>query len=343
MEEEKGKAYVVVRKDPGQAVEDKLLEKLHYYFGNKYDKYMKNRIIIIEGNISEDGFGLNQENLFNIGNSVNCIINCAAKVSHYGNYQDFYNANVKSVAKIIEIANLFNLKIFHISTLSVSGDSIVKDHNKFSEGDFYIGQNLQNIYVRSKFEAEKLILDAIKNGTNAHILRIGNLMPRISDGKFQENIDENAFIERLKTFLRLGIIPDNLIGSELEFTPVDTASRSILKVVKYSNSKNIVYHIFNHNYLTINKLMEILSELGVHIKLVKYEKFKQLLKTILDSSESNILATLINDLDKDLNLNYDKINTSSNFTIEFLKQCNFEWPKIEKEYISNILKLIKGE
>ena len=343
LKHEKGKAYVIIRKDPGQSVKDKLLNKLHYYFVNEFDKYIDDRIIIIEGNISEDGFGLKQEDLFNLGNSVNCIINCAAKVSHFGNYQDFYNANVKSVAKIIEIADLFNLKVFHISTLSISGDSIIKDHNEFSEKDFYIGQNLNNVYVRSKFEAEKLILDAIQNGTDAHILRIGNLMPRMSDGKFQDNIDENAFIERLKSFLRLGILPDNLSNSHIEFTPVDYAAKSILKILKYSSSKNIIYHIFNHNYLTINTLLEIFSDLGIYIKLVKYEKFKQLLKTILDSSESNILATLINDLDKDLNLNYDKIYTSSNFTIDFLKLCNFEWPKIEKEYISNILKLIKGE
>ena len=343
IKKEKGKLYVIVRKDPGQSVKDKLLNKLHYYFGNKYDKHINNRIFVVEGNVSEDGLGLNQQDLFNLGNSVNCIINCAAKVSHYGNYQDFYNSNVKSVSKLIELSNLFNLKLFHISTLSVSGDNYVENHNDFSERDFYIGQSLSNVYIRSKFEAEKLVLDAIQNGTEAYILRLGNLMPRISDGKFQENIDENAFIERLKSFLRLGILPNSLNNNHIEFTPVDCAAESILKIIKYSNPKNIIYHIFNHNYLTTENLLNILSDIGIYIKLVKHDEFKQLLKTILESSESDILNTLINDLDKDLNLNYDKINTNSNFTIKYLKMCGFEWPKIDKEYISNILKLIKGE
>ena len=189
------------------------MEKLHYYYGNIYDKYINDRIIAIEGNIAEDGFGLNQEKLFKLGNSIDLIINSAAKVSHYGNYQEFYNTNVKSVEKLIDFANTFNKKLFHISTLSVSGNALVDQYymeQKFSEkidfreNSFYIGQSLENVYIRSKFEAERKILDAILQGTDAYILRVGNLMPRMSDGKFQENVSENAYISRLKAFIKLG-------------------------------------------------------------------------------------------------------------------------------------------
>ena len=340
---EKGRIYVLLRKDPGQSVQDKLLKKLHYYFGNKFDKYLNTRIIVIEGDVSEDGFGLNQQNLFNLGNSVDAIINCAAKVSHYGNYQDFYNSNVKSVSKIIDFANLFNVEIFHISTISVSGDESLEGVSCFSEKDFYIGQNLNNVYIRSKFEAEKLILDAILNGTKAHILRLGNLMPRYSDGKFQENIDENAFIGRLKTFLKLKALPNNLFERNLELTPVDLSATAILKIVNYTNSSNIIYHIYNHNFLSIEELLKILSTLNIDIKIVDTDSFKSTLKMILEHSNTDILNTIINDLDKDLNLNYDKINTLSNDTIKFLKHCDFKWKKIDKNYIANILKLIKGD
>lgn len=340
---EKGKIYVIIRKDPGQTVKNKLLYKLHYYFGNKYDKYLTNRIIIIEGDISEEGFGLKQQYLFELGNSVNTIINCAAKVSHYGNYQDFYNSNVKSVARIIEFTNLFNLELFHVSTLSVSGDTAIKGYSDFSESNFYIGQNLSNVYIRSKFEAEKLILNSILNGTKAHILRLGNIMPRSSDGKFQDNIYENAFLNRLRTFLKLKIMPENLSNGSLEFTPVDSSAIAIIKIIKYAIPNNIIFHITNHNYLKINTLLKILSDIGIDVKLINPVEFKSTLKKLLNNSDADILNTLINDLDKDLNLNYDKININSNFTIKFLKNCNFEWSKIDKEYILNVLKLIKGE
>lgn len=343
LKKEKGKVYVIIRKDPGQSVKDKLLTKMHYYFGNKLDKYLNSRIIIVEGDITEDGFGLNQQDLFGLGNSVDALVNCAAKVSHYGNYQDFYNSNVKSVEKMVDFVNLFNISLFHISTLSVSGDTIRENNNSFSEKDFYIGQNLDNVYVKSKFEAEKVILDAVLKGTKAHILRLGNIMPRISDGKFQENIDENAFINRIKTFIKLKVLPDNISKINLEFTPVDSAATAILKVMYYAKENNIIYHIFNHKYLSINNLINILSSIGVNIKLIDSTEFKALIKQLLNSSNEDILTTLINELDKDSNLNYDKIIVNSDYTIKFLKNCGFEWQNIDKNYILNILKLIKGE
>ena len=341
---ENGKAYVLVRKDPGVSVNDKFSNRLHYYFGNKYDKYLNERIIVLEGDITEDGFGLKQEDLFNLGNSIDIIIHSAAKVSHYGNYQDFFNTNVKSIKKIIDFANLFKKEIFHISTVSVSGDSLSEPTN-FSEKDLYIGQKLDNVYVRSKFEAEKLILDSILNGTRAHILRIGNLTPRFSDGKFQENMNENAFFERLKTFTKLKVIPESLMDKHLEFTPIDSAAQAILKILKYTDSNTVVYHIFNHKYVYIKNLLEIMNSLNMNINSVSNEEFTKIIKNILNNSKTDILNSLINDLDKDLNLNYysNKINITSDRTIKFLNSCGFEWPTIDKKYISNLLKLIKGE
>ena len=185
LRKETGEIYVIVRKEPGFSVEEKFLDKMHYYFGTKYDKLIDNRIHIIQGDITANGFGLNQDELFKLGNAVNIIINSVAKVSHYGSYSEFYNVNVKSVEKIVDFANTFKKRIFHISTLSVSGNALVDQHYakqnfekevRYRENDFYIGQSLENVYVRSKFEAERKIFDSILNGTDAYILRMGNLM-----------------------------------------------------------------------------------------------------------------------------------------------------------------------
>ena len=353
LKKEKGKIYVLIRKDPGSTVKEKLLEKMHYYFGEKYDKYIDNRIIIIQGEISEDGFSLKQEELFNLGNSIDVIINSAAKVSHYGSYLEFYNVNVKSVEKIIDFANAFNKKIFHISTLSVSGNGFVdqyyveqeiKGKIEFCENNLYIGQRLENVYIRSKFEAEKRILDAILKGTDAYILRMGNLMPRLSDGKFQENIEENAYMSRLKTFEKLGYIPEYLINEYLEFTPIDSTAQAVLKIIEYTNKENRIYHIFNHNHVDIKELLKVMKELNNEINVIPNEEFKQKIRNILKSKKSDLLNTLINDLDKDLNLNYDsKISLNSKHSIELLEMYGFKWPKIDKRYLMNVLMLIKGE
>ena len=168
-------------------------------------------------------------------------------------------------------------------------------------------------------------------------------MPRFSDGKFQENIDENAFINRIRTFLKLKVLPDNISKINLEFTPVDSAATAILKTIYYAKENNIIYHIFNHKYICINDFINILSNIGIDIKLIDSSEFQKMIKQLLNSSKEDILTTLINELDKDSNLNYDKIIIDSNYTIKFLKKYGFEWQKIDDKYILNILKLIKGE
>ena len=177
---EKGNVYCIIRQEPGLTAAAKLHQKLNYYFGNKYDKLLGKRIFAITGDICKPVFGLNQEDLLNITNNVDTVVNTAARVAHYGNYYEFYNTNVKSVQYAIDFCKSFNKKLYHISTLSVSGNSfdsnIVKQHlnhiTYFRENSLYIGQSLENVYIRSKFEAECLVLDAILDGLDAYILRV---------------------------------------------------------------------------------------------------------------------------------------------------------------------------
>ena len=353
LKRETGIIYTLIRKEPGMTIEQKLLNKMHYYFGEKYDKYLGDRIRVLQGDITKDGFGLQQKELFELGNEVTTIINSAAKVSHYGNYLEFYNTNVKSVEKLIDFANIFKCKIYHISTLSISGNSLVdqyymeqkfKEEVEFCENNFYIEQDLENVYVKTKFEAERKMLEAIKDGTDGYILRMGNLMPRLSDGKFQDNIGDNAYINRLKALLKIGAVPKYLINGYLEFTPIDSSSEAIVKIIEHTNSQNRIYHLFNSNHVTISKFLEIIKKLGTDIEIIDNEEFKEKLKKLIKSANSEIVNVLINDMDKDLNLHYESnVKLNSEHTKKLLNLYGFKWPKIDEKYIEIILNLVKGE
>lgn len=348
---EKGNVYCIVREEPGLTAQAKLHQKLNYYFGNKYDKLIGKRIFAITGNINNIGFGLNQEDLLNLANNISTIINTAARVAHYGNYKDFYNSNVKSVQYLIDFCKSFDKKLYHISTLSVSGNAFdsniiqqnTEDLKYFTEKSLYIGQSLENVYVRSKFEAECLILDAILDGLDAHILRVGNLMPRAKDGIFQENISENAFITRIAEFIKIGVVPDSLLEEYLEFTPVDTISTAIIKSITYPSKDCIVLHLFNHNHVYINKCIKYFKLVNPDLKIVTEEDFKKQIKRLLKNknSKSNI-NLLINDMDKNLNLMYkSNIIVKSDFTIKYLSKIGFNWPKISEKYMLRFLDLIR--
>ena len=160
------------------------------------DDYFDKRIIVITGDITNAKFTLSESELQYLAQNITTIIDSAALVKHFGSYQHFYDINVNGTNNIINFAHKYNKKLYYISTLSVSGNSFdeTKEIQKFDETNFYIGQDFSNVYIHTKFEAEKLILEKIQTGLDACILRIGNITNRYSDGVFQINVSENAFV-----------------------------------------------------------------------------------------------------------------------------------------------------
>ena len=348
---ENGKVYCIIRKEPGLSISRKFTQKLTYYFGEKYNHLINKRIILVNGDICKPNFGLQQDDLLNLTNDIDIVINSAANVAHFGIYDKFYNTNVKSVEYIVDFCKEFNKKLYQISTTGVSGKKINPDHEgerdktEFDESCLYIGQFLDNVYTYTKFEAETIVLDAIANNVDAYILRLGNLMPRLSDGIFQENIKENAFITKIYDFMKLGMIPGYLLASSLEFTPVDVAAQAIYKLVINHSDQNRIFHVYNHNVITLKEYLEVIKEFGYDIKVMAEDKFKENMSYILQNENKKInLQNIASDLDNNYHLNYNgDIQLNSNFTIKYLEKCNFTWPTISKEYLINFIKLIGEE
>ena len=347
------KVYCLIRKEPGISIKTKLIQKLNYYFGNKYDNLVGVRIIPITGDITRENFGMTNKKISEISNSIDIIINSAANVSHFGNYKDFYVPNVVGVKNIINFCKKYNKKFYHISTTSVSGEkwdmtSIQTKKTKtskilFDESSLYIGQKLENVYAHSKFDAECILLDEISKGLDAYIFRMGNLMPRFTDGIFQDNENSNAFMNRIKSFIELDMIPNYILSKPLEFTPVDLASNAVYRLIKYSNDTNRVFHIYNPHYVPLNRFLHILRKEGYNIKVVTEKEFKNKINQSLHSLEQkDHLNNLLNDLTNDLHLDYKiDIILKSDITRKLLRKTYFIWPRISTKYLKKFVRILK--
>ena len=348
LKNEDGKIYCIIRKEPGMSVTRKITQKLTYYFGDKYNKYIGDKIILVQGDICQPNFGLSDKELLKISEEVDLVINSAANVAHFGVYDKFYDTNVKSVKYIIDFCKIFNKKFYQISTTGVSGKKLkdkYENKKEFNESSLYIGQYLDNVYTYTKFEAETIILNAIANGVDAYILRLGNLMPRLCDGQFQENINENAFITKVALFMKLGIVPEYLLENQLEFTPVDIAANAIYKIVTNFSKTNRIFHVYNHNVVTLKDYFDIIKEFGYKMDVVPDTIFKKQILEILKNEQKKVnLQNIVSDLDNNYHLNYNSdITLNSNFTISYLKNCKFDWPTISNDYISKFIELIRKE
>lgn len=337
-----GSIYCLVR---GENAERRLRSLYKHYFPASTE-LENNRINIVNGDLSKKLLGMPADDYHNLGKNVSSVINAAGLVKHYGDYQDFMDVNVQGTQEVIEFCLTFGKPLNHISTISIAGNQLEDAHKSrcFSENELYIGQNYRdNLYIRSKFEAEVGVLKGRELGLMATIFRVGILTGRYSDGWFQENINENAFYQKLKSLLTIRAIPEERMSGELEFTPVDFCARGILNIIRTNNRAGRIFHMLNHKTIKTNKLIQILNSLGIKIESVDIKRFYQLIESSMYSLQSDSLRGLVLDLGEEpLNQLSAKIQIQSNITQAFLAETGFEWPDINEDYLRKLLEHMIG-
>lgn len=357
MKNNKGIVYCLVRPKNSINIEKRLKDTLNFYFGNIYKNEFSKRIRVVHGDIVENNLGLTNKDFDMLSNNIDVVINSGALVKHFGIKKKFEEINVTGTQNVIDFCNKTKKRLLHISTISISGNgekeetvietpANINKKKMFKETDIYVGQNIKGVYSTTKFRAELLVLEAISNGLDAQILRLGNITNRYSDGVFQMNADENAFAKRIKSFIEIGAFPKYMLQHSIELTPVDLATEAIIKILNYKSSCN-VFHIYNTKLLAIKLLMETLNnDLNIDILAVSDTMMKDIITGILaDNSRKDILSGIIYDLDDNKNLIYtSNIRLNSDFTEKYLNKLGFKWKNIDKEYIiryMNYLKKIK--
>lgn len=330
----------IIRNKNGEDTIKRLSSLYRFYFNKKLPL---NRIDIIDSDITKPRFGLLASQYKELAESIDLAINTAANVKYYGDYKQFKKVNIDVVQNLIDLCMKYNLALIHISTLGISGNYLVnhqKNYNTFDENDFYIGQQYdENVYIQTKFEAEKLIYEKTLEGLNATILRVGNLTSRYDDGTFQQNFEENAFYNILMMILKYHILPNTMVNEFLEFTPVDYCAKAIFQLIFNVQTTHYVFHLFNENYIPVSNLLKIFENLGFCTEILSGNDFKQKIVALSNQHpEENILKGIVNDLDDTLGLSFSAtVNQKNLNTNSCLEKLNFEWPEVTTEYIQKII------
>ncbi|HDR6315510.1 TPA: amino acid adenylation domain-containing protein [Bacillus thuringiensis] len=285
--------YCLVRKNENQVIGAKLKERMEFYFGKEILQKLEERVELIEGDLSLMNLGLDSKQLDHLKNKVESIIHCGGEVRHYGEREHFQKVNVQSTKYLLELAKNTNARFHYISTLSVVGqaESDPKEF-EFFESNFDRGQNLDNVYLESKFQGEKMVREAMEKGVRATIYRVGNLVGNSKTGKFQYNINENAFYRLLKGICLSSIAPE--INTYVDLTPVDYGSLAITELSYKANTVNKTMHICNPNQLKWDQFINSLQDFGYDIMLMKQEKYiEKFFNTNLTTDEQKALELIM--------------------------------------------------
>lgn len=341
------KIYCLVRPKYQQNINERLIGILHFYFNDTYDDLFNKHVICINSDMTKDSLGLSAEDYDLLKNKANLVIHSAANVKHYGNYSLFESVNIEGTKKVINLCNSLNIPLHYISTMTISGNYLLEqdlDNITFNENSFFVNQDFSdNVYSKSKLLAESLVIEAIENGLTGTIYRIGDLSSRYSDGHFQNNITENAIYTRLKSILEIAAVPDTILKNSLEFTPVDYASKALINIIWSTNNINRIYHIYNPNMISTQDLLFYMKKLNYSINILSQSDFIDLVQSIsTDTFHQSKISGIINDFTKNNDMIYNHIiHTDNSITCKYLKNLGFQWPALDFEYFSKLVKYMQ--
>jgi amino acid adenylation domain-containing protein/thioester reductase-like protein len=320
---------------PGKDVDDArkmLFEAIDFYFRD--EGLDASRLKIFASDIGIDGLGLDGDALELIKNT-DTVIHVAADVRHFGDYKHFRNINVLGTKRVLSLAETGKAKRFHhVSTLSVAGD-FVPGFSKvvFKETDYDRGQELGNVYAKSKFEAEGVVREAMARGVKCTIYRIGNLVGESRSGLFQKNIDGSSFYGLLKSIIETGVIPDG-DGGMFDFTPVDCCSKAIATLARIPETSGRCLHLFNPDLISLKGLVEIMNSNGYPIRIVNVEEYALALGTAQAEKGSKAIEGLLPYLEAKSVTQYVLDNSYSR---HFLDGLGFSWPEVDEAFIGKLL------
>ena len=322
----------LVRGNKSLDARTRLSAMMMYYFDAAAEDELGKNLTVVDGDITSDDLMLKLKD-----EKIDTIVNAAACVKHFAADDTIERINVVGVENLIKVAKEHNARLVQISTLSVAGENV---GNKFpptfrmKENQLYFGQDISNKYVNSKFKAEKAVLEAVSEGLDAKIIRVGNLMSRLSDGEFQVNAITNGFMRNLKGYATLKKFPVNSMDAPIDFTPIDEVAKAAL-LLSATDGKFTVFHAANSHTVQMGDVIYAMNELGFGIEVVPDAEFMAALKAMLADEKKNMLVSSLIHYASSDGKAHAFIQSDNEFTNKALYHLGYKWPITDERYLKN--------
>lgn len=332
--------YLPVRGKTLNAADERLKQKLSFYFGDDVIDTFQERLVVVNADLRMEQLGLNANRYKELVETIDAVVHSAANVKHYGSYEELYKDNVETTTALLNFASTGKKKHFHfISTVDTGAGHIPGlEYMLYSEYCHDMGQKSDNVYIRSKFEAEKQVLAYRDKGLNTSIYRAGNMTFHSGTGHFQENIEDNYFYSMLKALIKVGFWSSNMMKMEFDLSYVNDAAKSIVLLMTKKNLRNQIYHIYNPEILTWEKMVGLLKDAKIEIVDLEPEKIKSKLVEFEGNSKYEKIVERV----KIYSWEWEDNDTTKTIkkadrTVSLLEKLGFRWPVTNKNHIEKMI------
>jgi len=332
---------VLVRAKSNEEAYNRVIKKLLYYFDINIEQYAM-RIVAYAANLESNTLGLSQTDYESLQFNTDMIIHSAALVKHYGEYPEFYQANVQATINLLDLCKLSRGRDFHyISTYSVLQDGYLPGYADYmvdenTDGSEFVARG--NVYVQTKYEGEVVTRSYRQYGITSNIYRVGNLSMISTNSRNQENIDDNGFYTRIKAMLNLGIVSSEV--ATLEVSPVDITALAIVKLAYQKKLVNQNFHVYHPERVDLSDVLASDPTLRIR-KLTISEFIDSLLLKINLTTYRNYIEMFM--LHQGWLQEADEVQPQTNFwlkqhlTNNILSKLGVKWPKIDLALVSDLV------
>jgi dTDP-4-dehydrorhamnose reductase len=152
------RVYALVRGADERAAARRMERTLCSLFGAEHP--YAERVVTVRGDLARPGLGLRDDGAW-LAQQISEIVHGGASVSFELDLEGSRAINVEGTRRVLELSERCHARgglrrLSHISTAYVAGDHA----GCFSEDELDVGQSFRNAYEQSKFEAERLVVDA---------------------------------------------------------------------------------------------------------------------------------------------------------------------------------------
>lgn len=332
-----GKVICLARAKKTLSAEKRIRSALFYYAEEDFSQCYGDKWEVVEGDITQPGLFSQEHKDFP---RIDTIINSAANVAHFSYGNGLETVNTDGVKNLIRYALQENALLCQISTISVAGmtqGGAVQEF--FGESDFYIGQEIHNKYIYSKYMAEYALLRAaVDEGLRIKLMRVGNLQGRISDGEFQMNMHSNAFTRQFASYIKIGAVPQSVYEAGVNFSPVDETAHNIVSLAAVPDA--VAFHVYPPDEVRYAELFRGMGRLGYQTTVLSDGQFDALLQKLKRTDEGR---TQIKGLfTKESEGTCREIPVRQQYTNQYLTELSEGWSTVTEEYINKYLSALDG-
>jgi len=211
------------------------------------ENFQNHPIKVIQGDLADQEFS------DRVTNDIDIVVHCAGLAGTWGEYSDYYLANVMVTKNLIQAAQKNNVK----RLINISSPSIYLNFtHQLNIDEAYLPATFSNHYARTKYEAEQLVHQAHNTA-----LQTISLRPRMVIGA-----GDNNLIPRLLNLQESGLLKQIGNGANLvDFTSVNNLLALIENCFSVPEAAmGRAYNISNGNP---DKLWDVIDNLCVSLNI----------------------------------------------------------------------------